>query len=204
MKIMNLVKPLVALAMLASLSTANAGLISLHGDFSATAPTPVPIGLHPTFSGSWSANFDDSVLVPGLDQVLSLSLDTFDLDPNPFGGTIFDTTNTGVTLVYLAGDLFQISLGGLDSGTRGISRAPDFWVSYILTVNSIANVRWRQSDNPSLGGNVSFGDPLLRGSFSITSISNPAAVPETGSLALLSLGLISLRRRISGCVSLRT
>lgn len=176
---------------LASASVAGAAVMQYAGTFSASFPVNPPEGQTyqgiPALSGTWSFEFDDSMLVSGqFVQSFVVDIDTLSLTPGTINLTEFTTLNSEAELVFINGNLSQLMLGGKIMGASGSSGGTDDWgIAYdgeshdiqVVTITSAASSGFQYVTNGS-------------GSF------NPSVVPEPGSslLAVTAVAGLLFRR----------
>lgn len=177
--------------LLASASVAGAAVMQYAGTFSASFPVNPPSGQIyqgiPNLSGSWSFEFDDSVLVSGqFYQSFVVDLDTLSLTPGTINLTEFTTLNSEAELVFIHGNLSQLMLGGKIMGASGSMGGTDDWgLSYDGESHDLQLV--------SINSATTNGSQYVydgSGSF------NPSVVPEPSSslLAVTAVAGLLFRR----------
>ena len=158
--------------------SAEAAVIDYSGSFSITFDTGAPDyqGV-PSLSGSWSFEFDDSVVTGNPNGFFeNVALATISLDL-PVGVTTFTTVNTTANLQFSGGVLSVLTLGGIAGGDPG---AVDWgWDDWLVDYNGAGTPVLSYVSSGSVGG-MQAGS-IQSGSFT--------AVPEAGS-SLIALALL--------------
>ncbi len=159
---------------------------------------PMSGGITHVLSGSFTANFDSSLVAAfGSTTLDNLTLTTLNLSNPLIGSTIFDLTNTYLDLVFVDGSLRSFSLGDVTNNmlSPGVD---DFGMYYESGPGLILSQLGITTQAGFFGVDFRFNDPST-GSFSVSAA---PPVPDSASSALLvtlgALGLLSFRR-LFGC-----
>lgn len=180
--------------LLASASVAGAAVTQYSGTFHATFPT-VPtyewetsVGI-PTFTGSWSFQFDDSAVVGAGWEDHFVDLDTLTLTPSTINVTEFNLTNSQAQLTFNNGVLYQLFVGGIIGGVSGgMGGTDDFGLAYEGDSHVVQTV--------TLNTASSGGFQYVNAHNGATGSFNPSVVPEPSSslLAVTAVAGLLFRR----------
>jgi len=174
-------------------------LVSLHADpmrldatFSGTAVDANGSGASYALSGSLYYLFDsDSVSSVGSFSFIDQAPTFLALNSGSTGDTIFDESNTTVTLNFSNGTIAGVNINGF---APGVAAGQDDFLVVMFGPGSFAGgfLMHTLESNPAYFG-TNFA---IAGSFGVS----PAAVPEVGSTAwftaLAMIGLLVSRRRL--------
>ena len=81
---------ILAVVLFSTFASAQASLISMSGDFSATTAASTGVT---SISGTWAGQFDDSVVTGIGVEGFSVAPAAISLSPNPIGATLFNASN---------------------------------------------------------------------------------------------------------------
>lgn len=181
-------KRLLTALLLAAPMFVSATPIMLTGTFSGTDTTTTSsVG---TISGSWSLTYDDTAIAGAGVEFLTVALTGVSLSPNPLGGTTFDLTNTSARLVFNAGALQTINVGGTINTAQGIGFGTDDFVATYEVGTSLSLLAWILASESPVSADANEFD----GSWQRVS-TPPPNVSEPGMLGLLALGLLAMASR---------
>lgn len=154
--------------------SADAALLFISGNFQSgtfdRTVNPDP------FIGSWSFQFDDSVVVgSGLETFHDLSMLSFSVTGGVVGATAFDASNTLGSVAFLDGSLTGVQINGQPNGENVVSNTDDFRVVYPTPTGGVSTI---------LVSNVGVAG-IATASGNSGSFSSAQGVPEPGSWLLL-------------------
>jgi hypothetical protein len=170
---------------IAGVSKNQAAVVTFSGDFLvASFPSPSITITPQPFQGTWSFNFDESLVNgSGLEIFFPTMMSFSSLDP--VGSTVFNSSNTLAEVVYVGGELQGILIGGVPLGLAIDNAYDDFQVAY----HQNGGINTALASNANSNGVLSGSG--LSGSF-------VTAIPEPTGFAFLLTGLVvvaSRRRR---------
>jgi hypothetical protein len=165
----------------------------LDASFSGVAVDGNGSGASYALSGTLTYLFDSAWVGPvGNSSLVDQTPTSLALNPGSTGATIFDESNTAITLNFWNGTLGGVIINNL---TPGVSAGQDDFLVVMYGLGSFAGgfLMHTLEDKPTYFGL----DNAISGSFSVS----PAAVPEVGStgwlLVLAVAGLVTGRRRLA-------
>ena len=143
-----------------------AATVNVSGLFSGENVSASPSAI----SGSWAASFDTSTLIGGTGSI-TVNADSFVLNPNPLGVTVFDTSNVQVWGQFSSNELTTLHVGGeFNGGPGGMSfGADDFHAFYTGSELPLVSLEWTIASNPKV---LESADTLSGGA---TIVPTPAA-----------------------------
>lgn len=159
----------------------------------------VPTQGEPILAGSYTATFDDSIVLgTGNEAFRGLSFDSFLLTSGPVGSTTFNLSNTVFDLEFEDGVLDYIRIGGSTDGTASPvatigQTVDDFRVDNFDPGLSSAVRGWVSAASTPLSDFSTLGTAT----FALQGVGDnpPSLVPVPGTLLLLCVGTIVLLRR---------
>jgi hypothetical protein len=166
---------------------ASADLLTYTGTFSAAFSSS---GIPAEFSGSFTFSFDLSSVTGTGFEIFTPSLSS--LTPTSsgsltIGNTTFDTSNTGINIVYINGSFSELVIGGNLTGIDTVAAGTnDFFTSYIgSSING--------SKVASIVASSTIQNATLRGTFENGTISLPpvTVVPEPSTLGSGALAAVA-------------
>ena len=174
---------LLIVGVIACASPADAAVLPFSGDFNATFDSPTQ-GIA-NFSGSWSFDFDDSVVTGTGFEFFVVNLTSLTLSPNPIGATTFNTSNASAEVDYEDGTMLSVFIA---ENTAGLSSVvDDFQVDYDGGTALVTSVGVSVGSQSGMDVNNNGLAGAMSGSFTI---------PEPATLGLLGIGgLVLLKRR---------
>jgi len=179
----------------------HATIMQVTGSFSGA---PVSGGSTRLLSGNFKANYDDTLVAPaGSFTFDNLALTDLFLSNPTIGSKTFDLTNTYLDLNFTNGILKSFILGDINNNT--VSPGTDDFSAYFENNGAflLSQVVLAEQSSGFFGVDFRFNDSTA-GSFSVAvapSLSVPDSVSTGLLLALSSLGLLTIRRRVGGKVA---